>query len=285
VTTYTRSEDGKTDEILGATLSERCPPPRVVALHCSGSGAHQWKSWRSVAQGRIEIVTPALLGYASTVPWGLEQRVDLSDEVAQLSPVLEEAVDGVHLVGHSYGGAIALHLAMVQPAKVRSLTLYEPVRFSLLREFGDAEWKEIADVALRVTELAQRGLLASSSQHFVDYWSGAGTWARLTPTAREATCLRITKICAEFGGLFSDLTPQDDYRRLVMPVHLLSGTRSPAPALRVIDRLKQLIPAAHHTRLAGLGHMGPISDPVRVIEATRLLGDRSYNRNGEGANC
>ena len=38
-----------------------------------------------------------------------------------------------HLIGHSYGGMVALQLAaQAQPQRVRSLSLFEPIAFHLL---------------------------------------------------------------------------------------------------------------------------------------------------------
>jgi pimeloyl-ACP methyl ester carboxylesterase len=43
----------------------------------------------------------------------------------------------IHVVGYSYGGAVALHLALANPARVRTLTLIEPVFVAALRHAGE----------------------------------------------------------------------------------------------------------------------------------------------------
>src|SRR5207342_961301 len=54
---------------------------------------------------------------------------------------------GVHVVGHSYGGVVALHLALAGRVPIRSLTLIEPVAFFLLPHAGaQAAWLEIQDL-------------------------------------------------------------------------------------------------------------------------------------------
>ncbi len=243
----------------------------VVALHCSASGAHQWQGWRAGLGPSARIITPTLLGYAGLEPGDARRRVDLRAEAHALAPLLNGHRDGVHLVGHSYGGAVAIELALRYPQRVRSLTLYEPVRFAILREFGDPEWHEIVDIARNMLDLAKSGSTEAASRHFVDYWSGCGTWTRLPDAARDAIRLRAAKVCAEFDALFDDKTPLGRYRTLTMPVRLLSGDRSPRPALRVADRLSEMLPRAQRTRLPGLGHMGPVQSPVRVMDASGLF--------------
>lgn len=45
----------------------------------------------------------------------------------------------MHLIGHSYGGAVSLHVALQRPERVRSLALYEPVLFAPLRDDGGGD--------------------------------------------------------------------------------------------------------------------------------------------------
>ena len=56
----------------------------------------------------------------------------------------------VHLVGHSYGAAMALEAACELGPKVQSLTLVEPVSFNLLRVEGRPEWTEIEKLGVAV---------------------------------------------------------------------------------------------------------------------------------------
>src|SRR5206468_11485635 len=60
--------------------------------------------------------------------------VTLADEAALLGEQLEAAEGPIHLVGHSYGGAVAFKMATSEPwaSRIRSLTLIEPVLPTLL---------------------------------------------------------------------------------------------------------------------------------------------------------
>ena len=93
----------------------------------------------------------------------------------------------IHLVGHSYGGAVALRFAMQQPERLRSLVLIEPVAFHLLRD-------EAPDPANRLPLqrgdggrrpcVEGRGRAATTGRamaRFVDYWNGEGAWLRTKP--------------------------------------------------------------------------------------------------------
>ena len=71
--------------------------------------------------------------------WGGTDRLDsnhvenlLVDETNLINEVISGIGESIHLVGHSYGGTIAYHLAMTSPTKIKSLTLIEPMLVWLL---------------------------------------------------------------------------------------------------------------------------------------------------------
>ena len=90
------------------------------------NGEVTWAAQRPLAE-RVDLVVPNRRGF----PPGPEvDRVDFDDEAAWLDRFLEP---GTHLVGHSYGGVIALVAAARRPELVRSLTVIEPPAFGLVR--------------------------------------------------------------------------------------------------------------------------------------------------------
>ena len=241
----------------------------VVLLHSSASSSRQWDTIGAALSPASTVSAPSLLGYDGRAPWPLERAVTLDDEANALEPLLDAAPHAVHLVGHSYGGAVALQLALRRPDAVASLTLYEPVRFALL--FGApglaAAGDEILRVGRHLCELAGAGETHAAAAGFVDYWSGKGTWATMSQGRRDAVAARMTKVSAEFAALFADTVAECAYASLTMPVRLLRGDASPLPARGVASRLNELLPCATLVTLRGGVHMQPVSDPCSVIAA------------------
>ncbi len=246
--------------------------PVVLAVHSSAAGGRQWDGWRRQPPHDATWLTPDLLGY-DECPWPPGAPVSLQREAEALAPLLRSAPHGAHLVGHSYGGAVALELALRWPQHVRSLTLYEPMRPALLRGLRPDDhrvFETFVAFGREVGVAVLRGRGRDAAQHFVDYWSGRGAWAALPAPRQEAIVARMPKVNAEFGALCSDAPDLDALRRLDLPVSLLCGTRSPAPALRVVERLHQTLPWVTLQRLDGLGHLGPIEAPARVAACMAL---------------
>ena len=60
--------------------------------------------------------------------------MNLSDQVQLIEPLIESSEQKVYLIGHSYGGSVALKAAMCFPEKTEGLLLLEPNPFYLLRQ-------------------------------------------------------------------------------------------------------------------------------------------------------
>src|SRR5690625_320994 len=98
--------------------------PRTLLLHCdAATAASGWRQQRQLAD-RWTLVAPDRPGYGGSPA----ARVDFSTEFSAHLPLLG---DGAHVVGHSYGGVVALFLAVAAPGLVRSLTVVEPPAFGL----------------------------------------------------------------------------------------------------------------------------------------------------------
>lgn len=88
------------------------------------NGEVTWNAQRALAE-RFELVVPNRRGFP---PGPDATRVDFDDEAVWLDRFLQPAA---HLVGHSYGGVIALLAAARHRGRVRSLTVIEPPAFRL----------------------------------------------------------------------------------------------------------------------------------------------------------
>ena len=116
-------------------------PPRrgrAIALHCSGAGASQWCYLADALGSRYEVLAPEHYGCESSGPWTGEHAFTLADEAARAIALIDKSEEKVHLVGHSYGGGVALHVALARPDRIASMALYEPSAFHLLRQMGEA---------------------------------------------------------------------------------------------------------------------------------------------------
>ncbi|MGB8433931.1 MAG: alpha/beta fold hydrolase, partial [Burkholderiales bacterium] len=197
----------------------------VICLHSSASSARQWSALQESLADGYPVLAPDLLGYGTGADWKYERVLSLDDEARQIEPLIAAEPGGVHLVGHSYGGAVALRLALRNPGRVKSIALYEPVLFNLLHEdtASRAAAVEIASVRIAVRRAVYSGQAAQAARVFTDYWSGLAGWKSMPEKRRLAIAARMRKVDAEFDAVFYNATNLAAYHRLAVPVLVMVG--------------------------------------------------------------
>ncbi len=242
----------------------------IVCLHSSGAGGRQWRRLLADAAAAGHSWTwhaPDLLGHGSRPGWPAEAVGDLAHEARELLNHLQlPAAQPLHLVGHSYGGATALQIALMQPERVRSLTLYEPVAFGVLPALGEdlPEWCEARDVAAAVTAALARSDTDAAARGFVGYWQGRDVWPELDAAQRARLAEPMPTIRHHFDALFAARWQPAQLSTLRMPVRLIFGSATRASARRVALTLAAQLANVQAVELDGAGHLAPIADAARV---------------------
>jgi pimeloyl-ACP methyl ester carboxylesterase len=241
------------------------PRDRVVLVPSSASSARQWKPLVDQLAG-FQPVSLDLWGHGNQGRWHGAGPLSLAEEAAA---VHEACPDGApfHLVGHSYGGGVALRFALGHPERLRSLTLIEPSSFHILKGAQETEahlLDEIRAVAAAVNRGVICGDYAGGMHTFIDYWGGAGSWASL-PDDRKAQFAELAvHVAHHFWSLIEEKTPLDAYAAIDVPTLIVCGTRSPAPSRGITRLLAEALPRARHRTIRNGGHMSPITHPAEV---------------------
>jgi pimeloyl-ACP methyl ester carboxylesterase len=239
--------------------------------------------------GAYEVLAPEHNGSASVGTWSGAHAFTLADEAARTIALIDGSADKVHLVGHSYGGGVALHAARARPNRIASLALYEPSAFHLLKQMGEVgaeAFAEIASVARRLCEGVVTGDYRGGIGAFVNYWNGPGAWDALRPSVQNALVSWAPKGPLDFRALFDEPTPAEAYRALRFPVLILRGEHAPVPTRVIADGLLDLLPASRLMTIDGAGHMGPLTHAPEVsalmvqhiLEAVAQQARRSRHR-------
>jgi pimeloyl-ACP methyl ester carboxylesterase len=239
----------------------------VIALHCSGAGASEWYSLAKALGDDYELLAPEHYGSASNGAWTGDHAFTLADDAARAIALIDASQSKVHLVGHSYGGGVALHVALARSSQIASMVLYEPSAFHLLRQLGEPgaqAFSEIAGVSRQVADGVLTGDYRRAIAGFVDYWSGTGTWESMRPAAQRALICWAPKGPLDFHALIENSTPASAYRALKCPTLIMRGEHAPKPSRIIADRLAELLPDSRLLVIDGAGHMGPFTDASKV---------------------
>jgi pimeloyl-ACP methyl ester carboxylesterase len=246
------------DSRVGFHIEGRGRP--VVLLHSSMASKGQWRSLVERMRRSHRLIAIDLHGYGATPmpdtrrPFRLQHELDLVESVLRVALLPNEPF---HLVGHSYGAAVALQLAQQRPRRLRSLALFEPVAYHLL-PVGHAGRVELESVAARLRELAERDQTMLGAEQFIDYWSGPGSFAQLPRTLQLDLARQVPKTLLDFDALSRETLRAEDHAGIDVPVCLFAGTRGPQPPRDVLDVLAKWLPHARRHRVDA-GHMAPVT--------------------------
>ncbi len=238
----------------------------VICLHSSASSSGQWRALMDRLADRFRVVAVDLYGYGKSPAWPGDRPIYLDDQVALLEPILRAVEEPFHLVGHSLGGAIALKTALAYPGRVRSLTVFEPVLFSLLIEHdpeGPAA-REILSVREDTMRLVDSGDLEAAAQRFLDYWAGNGSWAAMPEERRPRLAASMRAVRSEWHAAFFEPTTLAEFAAIDMPTLYLTGAESKLSTRTVAGLLTDVLPLSRMEEIESVGHMAPITHPDRV---------------------
>jgi len=222
--------------------------PPLVLLHGAGCDHHVFDALVS-RLGGFDCIALDLPGRGEAPTNPARTASEAADFVA--TALSERGIARAVLLGHSYGGAVALELALAHPAKVAGLVLVATgarlrVHEAILAAMEEAAkagptslvqlpWLPTTDAALR--EPIEQHLARVPSTTTVADWQAANAFDRMARVG-EISCPALI-----LGGTSDDLTP-------------------PKYARWLADNL----PAARLVLVEGAGHMLPIEHAREASE-------------------
>ena len=255
----------------------------VVLLHCTAGSGRQWAAMVEALRPDFRVIAPDLCGYGGTTHWPGNGSFNLAVEADLIAALLDMLGNPAHIVGHSYGGAVALQFASRYPRYLKTLTLIEPASFHLLRDGDDIDeraFRQISEVGATIANAVNCGDYQGGMRRFVDYWGGDGTWEALPDSQRLALAARIGKVTLDFWGTLNDPMRRADLASLKMPTLVVSGGQSPLPTQRICFHLARMISEVTVRTVASAGHMLPFTHFGEVLP---LIAEHCGARRGRRA--
>jgi pimeloyl-ACP methyl ester carboxylesterase len=228
--------------------------PTIVLVPGSCSTGAAWRPVIAALNGRFRCVTTSLLGYGATTERRTESDPSIHHEAEVLESVVRRAGGGVHLVGHSFGGLVALAVALRREVKLASLVIVEAPAAELLRERGEvAHYRAFRDMTdAYLADFAGGNAVAVAPM--IDFYGGAGTFAswpqRVRDHAVETTPVNIRDWASAYGFPLS----ADLLATVALPVCVIRGGASHAAVQRANALLGSCINGGALATVDGAAH-------------------------------
>ena len=217
--------------------------PRVVLIHGAMTGGPEtWSRQRPLAE-RWQLVVVTRPGFAPSPP---EPDSDFERDAAAVAELLEEPA---HVVGHSYGGLIALLAANERQDSVRSLTVIEPAVMSLRRGDADVE----ASIANHLSLLATHG--ADPRAFLAAFTESLGGDPSTVPDPLPEPLRQNVELLMHERFPWEAVIPTESLSQASFPKLIVSGGYSDMQEALCDDLAARLGDSVDRVALPGRGHV------------------------------
>ena len=242
-------------------------PVRVLAIHGLTGHGKRWQPLATQQLAEISVAAPDLIGHGRS-SWAAPWTIDAN--VAALDTLLAHEAEGpVVVVAHSFGSAVALHLAATHPDRVAALVLLDPA-------IGlDGDWvREIADAMLASPDYPDIAEARAEKAN--------GSWADVDPAVLDAELddHLVTLPCGRYGWRLSMPAMMSYWselaREIVLPPNgikttLVRAARTSPPYVTdpLIAGLQRRLGADFRLINFDCNHMVAEAKPAEVAELIR----------------
>jgi pimeloyl-ACP methyl ester carboxylesterase len=269
--------------IVKADYLEAGSGPVVMLIHSSVSGARMWRGLMDDLKDDFHVRAVNLYGYGRTPPWSSDAPQSLKDQARLVETALPTDADTVCLVGHSFGGSVAMKLAAGLSRRVTKLVLLETNPFYLLEQAGRADaFAEAMDLRDCVKKFGALGEWATAAEQFADYWGGAGSWQNMPTERRNAFAEGLKPNYFEWDAVMDETTPTVEWARLLpCSTLLVSDPNTVFPIREITEILRRSCPMWTYKEIPDGGHLAPLTRPdlinplVRSFLRSGLCDDRA----------
>lgn len=245
--------------------------PMLLCLHGIGSSS---RSFASQLDGLADIATVVAWdapGYRGSPAW--EQPLGMDGYADEAVSVLDDlGVAGADVLGMSFGGVIAMRMAMRHPARVHSLVLADstpgsgsdPAKATAMRCRSDELARDGAEVFARAR--AARLVSAGASPELI---------ATVAATMAEAISLPGY---AHAASAMADTDHTESFAGVNVPTLVLVGGNDrvtpPVISRDIADRL----PDARYAEVPDAGHVSNVENPTDFNMLVRIFLDEVHGR-------
>lgn len=243
------------------------PKKPIAFIHCGLGKAGNWRGVLNALGGGLTVHNIELPGHGLAEDW--DRSRDFTEQALEIA-LAELPAGPVPLIGHSYGAALALRLAVDRPYRVSSLVLIEPVFFAAAKgRYGHD--KVIRDMAPFEKKM-KAAQFATAVKEFLALWGDGTPWNEMKADQKAYVLDRIETIPAGNPLLKDDVSGvlrPGRIEALECPVTFVDGGASHPVIADIISELGDRMKDAEWVTVPEAGHMVPLTHPELVVKGIR----------------
>lgn len=246
-----------------------------VFIHGSYATSSTWKKMIQQLSEDHRCISIKLPGHGGAPEADDFAAPTVETELTIVQQVVESLTDEavlnepIHLVGHSFGGVVALAQALKGNLNLSQVTLFEPVSTWVLDRVGDQEMSDRVQVFLDKYTQDIANNKPDVYGQVIDFWGQEGAFASLPDFIKQGMApllknnIRHWDLCANIDRGLSDL------QNCAVPIRLVYGDQSNPVARAICEHLETHIPNSKKYRIEGASHFLVTSHAEECLQALK----------------
>lgn len=237
-----------------AYVEEGSGPP-LILVHGSVSDYREWANQMAPLARRYRVIACSRRYHWPNPPPGADADASPDRQVDDLAALIKAlGVAPAHIAGHSFGGAVALRLALRRPELVRSLILVEPGVVGVL---GDLPASDPVAQEAQANRTAMRDAFAGGdAERIVRTMAelvAPGEFEKAGPEVRRMLLANVPAFQLDYNSRRSPFTCEDA-GRVAAPALVVYGGRSPPGLQRIAETTARCMKSAKLLKIPQATH-------------------------------
>lgn len=247
----------------------------LVLVHGSWDDHHMWDLIVPILSKSFQVLTYDRRGHSQSERPSTQDSI--ADDVSDLAALIEEeGFAPAHISGQSFGGSIALHLAVQRPDLFRTLHVHSPPLIGLLADNPEEQplYQELNQYLNSVEKLLAAGDWEAGTRQFV---GSPDAWAEMPEHIKQTMIANAPTFLKELHDPDAFSFDLEQLRSFSQPVLLtVSGDDMPF-GQPVIEKLANALPHAERKHFADANHDAQVSQPGAYAQTLREFIKRNSN--------
>ena len=238
----------------------------VILLHSTVSGNRQWRRLVDLLKDHHRVIAPNLIGYGSTTSWSGDTLQTLKDQAEIVRQFIPNDDTKISMVGHSFGGSVAMMAAKIFARNIDKLILIEPNPNYLLRDMGrHSDFAEVLAMRDCIKINGEKNTWDVAAAIFTNYFNRDGAWEAMDDRRKELVVNALKPNFHEWDAVMNESTSIEEWEKdLPKETSVLSGKKTINSSSGIVKLLRSKMRNWSFVEYEEGGHMAPLTHPQIV---------------------
>ena len=239
----------------------------IVFIHGSYATTSTWKKIVQQLASTHHCISIKLPGHCGMPDPDDFTAPNIDTELKIIESVIAELTEQpIHLIGHSFGGVVALALALKGAVAIQELTLFEPVSTWVFESVGDHAMTQQVNAFIQDYRQGISNNALYICGKVIDFWGGEGAFEPLPDFIKDGMVPLTANNNRHWTLCENTEHPRTSLNLLTIPTKLVCGSASNPVAQAIVDHLSHELPNSKQYTIPGASHFLVTSHAIECLD-------------------